>query len=77
MGYVIAQGLCWVCGRPFAFNPMKVPSMRQEDGRKEPVCLDCMTKANLTRKKNGMAPLPIAPDAYSPINEEDLPDDAA
>jgi len=76
MSYVIAQGPCWVCGRPFAFNPLTAPSMLQGDGRKEPVCQDCMKKANLTRKKNGLDPLPIAPDAYSPINEDDLPGDA-
>lgn len=74
MGYAIAQGACWVCGRIFAFNPLRVPSMRQEDGRREPICRSCMEKVNATRARKGLPPHPILPDAYSPIDENELPE---
>lgn len=71
MGYVLAYGVCFVCGEVFSFNPHKVPSMRVGEER-EPVCKNCMDIANARREQMGLKPLPVAPDAYEAIDENEL-----
>jgi len=53
------------------FNPHRVPSIRVE-GERQPVCRECIEMANPIREKNGLPPIAIHPDAYEPLNEEEL-----
>lgn len=70
-GYVMAHSACIGCGRVFAYNPMRVPSLFI-NGNREPVCRDCVHKVNPARVKNGLAPIVPHPDAYEPCPEEEL-----
>lgn len=72
-GYVSCIGSCVACGRVFSFNPLTVPSMRQANGSREPVCQVCMNNANAERARRGLRPHPIASDAYTACPEEALP----
>jgi hypothetical protein len=63
-------GHCCSCKKLIAFNPHKVPSTRV-NGVLEPVCADCVGRLNEVRAKQGLAPWPILPDAYEPINENE------
>ena len=71
MGYVMCHAACFACNRPFMFNPHRVPSVRHE-GERQPVCRECVEIANPIREKNGLPPSAIHPDAYEPLNEEEL-----
>jgi hypothetical protein len=74
MGYALCFGYCFGCHKQFAFNPMRVPSIRDpKTGSKEPICWDCVEKANPRRVANGLEPIVPHPEAYAPINEEELP----
>jgi hypothetical protein len=75
---VFAFGACAQCGRLFSFNPNFVPSLRMRDGKpdptgpREPFCRSCIEAANIIRKKNGVTPHVIHPQAYEPLPEDDL-----
>jgi hypothetical protein len=56
-------GPCIVCRRPFLFSPTRVPSVRVE-GRREPVCRDCLDRVNRERVAQGLEAFAVAPDAY-------------
>ena len=71
MGYALAFGTCFGCKKTFGFNPLRVPSINV-NGNKEPVCRECIERANPMRKKNGLPEVDIHPEAYEPINEHDL-----
>lgn len=71
MGYVLAYGNCINCGKPFSFNPAKVPSIRVQ-GVREPVCKGCIEKANEVRRALGRELFTILPDAYEPCEESEL-----
>jgi len=62
-GVMIAMGGCYVCKRLFSFNPNRVPSLVTAMGR-EPVCRECIERANPERVKRGIPPIPILPGAY-------------
>jgi hypothetical protein len=68
MGFVFATGHCIVCGNLFTFAPDFVPSVRV-NGEKEPVCKSCVENANPIRKKNGLEPIRVHPNAYEPQEE--------
>lgn len=68
-GYMIAMGDCFVCHRLFHFNPDRVPSHRDENGVRQPICGDCIEKANAVRKTNGLEPIVPLPGAYEPTEE--------
>ena len=72
MGYAFCIGACISCGRQFSFNPVRVPSVRV-NGVKEPVCRDCIERANPERVKRGLPPFTYAEDAYEPVHESELP----
>lgn len=72
MGYAIMLQPCFACRRPFGFNPNKVPSVRDGNGIRQPVCEACIRRANMERKKKGIPEFPIPEDAYSPIDEMEL-----
>jgi hypothetical protein len=61
MGYMFAVGSCLACKSMMTFNPEKVPSLKGE-----PICKNCMERANIKRKEMGMEPHFIHPDAYAP-----------
>jgi hypothetical protein len=67
MGFVTAFSPCFSCGRPFSYNPRKVPSFEGE-----PICGSCMDRVNEKREEMGLVPHPIQPDAYEPLPEEEL-----
>lgn len=71
MSYVFAMSGCLVCHDVFCYNPHKVPSHRV-NGVREPICNNCMIAINAVRQENGIPPLYIDPDAYDPINENEL-----
>jgi len=71
MGWALAMSACFGCGRPFAYNPMRVPSITV-DGDRKPVCLDCVERVNPMRAANGLPPIVPLPGAYEPCDEGEL-----
>ena len=71
MGYVLAHGSCFGCGRLFSFNPHRVPSIPVMGDRK-PICRDCVEKVNPLRIAKGLEPIVPALDAYVAIEESEL-----
>ena len=69
MSYMWCLGNCYTCGALFSFNPRKVPSLPghlTKSGEKEAVCRCCIERSQPARKKNGLPPILILPDAYEP-----------
>lgn len=71
MGYAFATSPCYGCGRVFSFNPVRVPSILI-NGNREPICLNCVNRANPERIRNGLDPIVPAADAYDPVDEQEL-----
>lgn len=71
MGFVTCFGPCIVCGIPFAFNPVKVPSVRV-NGVREPICRGCVELANPVRKEKGLPEIQILPGAYDAADESEV-----
>ncbi len=82
MEWMMAIGGCVSCGRVFAFNPNRVPSLRVRrddqgvpypapDGVTEPVCEPCVHRLNALRQQNGLDPWPVWADAYAPVGSDD------
>ncbi len=76
MAFVTMTSACANCRRLFAYNPVRVPSVRVR-GVREPVCGACMAELNQKRRDAGLDPIPIAPDAYDAVDEAEVawPDD--
>jgi len=70
--FAFCIGHCIGCGRPFSFNPVRVPSIRI-NGNREPVCESCVYRVNPVRIANGLKPIVPAPDAYFACMAEELP----
>jgi hypothetical protein len=75
---VIVLGPCFVCRRPFTFNPHRVPSYDpslddpvQAPGRR-PICESCIVAVNARRKARGLDEWPVFPDSYEPISSSEL-----
>lgn len=64
-GYMFALGDCCCCRRPFSFNPELVPSLTL-NGRREPVCRNCIALANPRRVEKGLPEIVPLPGAYEP-----------
>lgn len=71
MGYVFALGHCISCGKPFSFNPNLVPSVTV-NGKREPVCRECIEAANPKRKALGYPEFRVHPDAYEAADEHEI-----
>lgn len=71
--YAFAMGPCFGCGRIFTFNPLRVPSIKDSRGSREPICLRCVERANPLRRRNKLPPIVPAPDAYDAVDEAELP----
>lgn len=65
MGYIAVIGQCLCCKRPFSFHPNKVPSLNGE-----PVCKECVDKANPIRIQKGLPPITYSDDAYETGQDE-------
>lgn len=73
MGYAFMTSACCACGVVFSYNPMRVPSVRDSHGIREPVCKLCIEGANAVRKERGLEPFSIMSGAYEPCDEAELP----
>jgi Fe-S-cluster-containing dehydrogenase component len=73
-GVVFAYGACIGCHRMFWFNPFRVPSCIV-DGTREPVCRECVARANPRRIANGLPPIVPLPGAYEPADESEWIDE--
>lgn len=71
MALEIAYGDCFGCGRPFWFSPTRVPSTRDADGVRQPICADCVARANPRRVANGLPPIEPLAGAYDFDGESD------
>jgi hypothetical protein len=74
MGYALCFGTCFGCNRTFGFNPVRVPSIRDAHGVKQPICQECITIVNKKRKELKCDPFPVHPDAYEACDERELGD---
>ena len=70
-GCPAAYGDCIVCGLPFTFNPVRVPSITV-NGEREPICRPCIPFVNALRRKAGMDECVPLPDAYEACEEGEL-----
>lgn len=68
MGYMLAFGQCCVCNAVFTFNPERVPSLRIR-GNREPICRDCIERANQLRQEKGLELIQPLPGAYEAQEE--------
>jgi hypothetical protein len=59
------MGPCYACQRVFSYSPSFVPSVLV-DGEREPICRDCVERANPRRAEMGLAPIVPHPNAYEP-----------
>jgi len=71
-GYAFMTGSCFACGGLFTFHPHKVPSIKDDQGVRQPICKGCIEAANKERPKYGLEPFKYPQDAYSPCPEEEL-----
>ena len=60
---VVAMACCYGCGRVFAFDPDRVPTVAVND-RREPLCLGCVRALNPHLEACGLAPLVTPAGAY-------------
>jgi hypothetical protein len=71
MGYVTCFSPCINCHRPFTYHPNKVPSALI-NGTREPICRDCVDRANPLRVARGLAPIEVLPGAYESAEESEI-----
>jgi len=75
MGYALFHSKCFGCDRLMSYNPMTVPSIRATNGMpdpggvREPICQECVDKANVVRAENGLPEIIVRPGAYEAIEE--------
>jgi len=72
MGYAVILSPCFGCGGIFSYNPHKVPSIRDKDGVRQPICRRCVERVNPQRIANGLSPIVPLPGAYDAIDESEL-----
>lgn len=73
MGFAFVIGQCFCCGCIAIFNPVRVPSVRDKEGIKQPLCHDCFHAIQEERKERGLQPWrDHAVDAYEACREEEL-----
>ena len=69
--YVTCYAPCILCGQPFSFNPVHVPSIRVR-GVKQPLCEGCVPPVNAFRISRGLPAIEPHPDAYEPCEESEI-----
>ncbi len=72
MGYVMVISPCFGCGTTFSYHPHKVPSIRDNDNVRQPICHRCIERVNPQRIANGLPPIVLQPGAYEAIDESEL-----
>lgn len=72
MGYVFVTSQCFGCSRIFSYHPNKVPSHRDADGVRQPICQVCVARANPEREKHGLPPIVPLPGAYEAADEDEI-----
>lgn len=72
MGYAFMLCSCYYCHKSFTCNPMKVPSVKDKDGVKQPICGVCVARWNELRVNAGMCPIPPLSGAYEACEENEL-----
>lgn len=60
-GYMTLVADCFGCGQLFTSNPNLVPSYQNQ-----PICRNCIERANRERARNGLPLWPIPDGAYEP-----------
>lgn len=63
-GYMVCIGHCWSCSAIFAFDPERVPSIRDAEGIRQAICQRCIERANELRRSNGNPLIVPLPGAY-------------
>lgn len=66
MGTMFCYGPCFGCSAVFGFNPDLVPSIRDDNDVRQPICPMCVTRANPERRAHGLALIIPHPGAYEP-----------
>jgi len=69
-GYCILVFPCYKCGVLFSFHPRYVPSVRDGQNVKQPICQPCIETANGIRANKGLPKLEVHPRAYEPYFPE-------
>lgn len=71
MRYLTLWADCHRCGRMFTSNPSLVPSMRDANGIKQPLCEPCVRAIQSIQRERGLEvwPDPL-PGAYEPLDTE-------
>jgi hypothetical protein len=74
MGWIYLLCSCAACGAPIHVNIEKCPSIRiGGTGPREPICINCFNRWNeIHRTSKGLEPVPLDPQAYEPLNEQDM-----
>ena len=54
MGYELVYAPCFVCDVPFGFNAHFVPSVKDDQGAKRPICEGCFHRVNDMREAKGV-----------------------
>ena len=65
MAYVTVTGICMGCKRLFCFHQNDVPSLNGQ-----PICKECIDRANRMRKKMGLPLITYTDDAYETCQDE-------
>ncbi len=66
MGYMMVLAPCYACGERVSFNPDRVPSIRDTDGERQPICQACVERWNKQRLANDQPTFVIPEGAYEP-----------
>lgn len=72
MGYAFVIGNCHLCGQQFTFNPVSVPSIRDRNSVRQPICRPCISRINAIRHECGKPTVKYADDAYERCDEREL-----
>lgn len=70
----LAMGECYGCKRIISFHPHRVPSLTVQ-GVRQPICRNCIERANPRRIANGLEPIRPLPGAYEPCEDNELDED--
>ena len=72
MGFAFVHGSCFVCGGFVSFNPHTVPSVRDDQNVRQPVCRACVLRANHKAASENVDAFVIPDGAYEPFDEREL-----
>ena len=71
--FVFALASCAACGVGISFDPHRVPSLRDSNNVKRPICLRCFHEWNrIHRTDKGLEPVPLPEGAYMGLGAGDV-----